>query len=103
MLATDADALVALLTEDVTWSMPPLPHWYHGIAAVTDFAESSPTNEHYLGQRGLGMNCPKQSTLFCMLCRSSSLSSGPPLTGWPAVTKGALAEGCCRCVRGQLA
>jgi SnoaL-like domain len=34
----DAAALVALLTEDVTWSMPPLPHWYHGIEAVTDFA-----------------------------------------------------------------
>lgn len=34
----DADALVALLTEDVTWSMPPLAHWYHGIDAVTDFA-----------------------------------------------------------------
>ena len=34
----DADALVALLTEDVTWSMPPLPHWYHGLAGVTDFA-----------------------------------------------------------------
>jgi RNA polymerase sigma-70 factor (ECF subfamily) len=29
----DAEALVALLTEDVTWSMPPLPRWYHGIAA----------------------------------------------------------------------
>lgn len=26
----DADGLVALLTEDVTWSMPPLPHWYAG-------------------------------------------------------------------------
>jgi RNA polymerase sigma-70 factor (ECF subfamily) len=38
----DADALVALLTEDVTWSMPPLPHWYHGIAAVTDFAVQVP-------------------------------------------------------------
>jgi len=34
----DADALVALLTEDVTWSMPPLPHWYHGLAAARDFA-----------------------------------------------------------------
>ncbi|MEU5261556.1 sigma-70 family RNA polymerase sigma factor [Amycolatopsis sp. NPDC021455] len=38
----DAEALVALLTEDVTWSMPPLPHWYHGIAAVTDFAVEVP-------------------------------------------------------------
>lgn len=34
----DIDALVALLTEDVTWSMPPLPHWYAGRPAVTDFA-----------------------------------------------------------------
>jgi RNA polymerase sigma-70 factor (ECF subfamily) len=38
----DADALVALLTEDVTWSMPPLPHWYAGLAAVTDFAVRVP-------------------------------------------------------------
>jgi RNA polymerase sigma-70 factor, ECF subfamily len=38
----DADALVALLTEDVTWSMPPLSHWYHGIKAVTDFAVQVP-------------------------------------------------------------
>lgn len=38
----DADALVALLTEDVTWSMPPLTHWYHGIEAVTDFAVQVP-------------------------------------------------------------
>ena len=35
-------ALVALLTEDVTRSMPPLPRWYHGIAAVTDFAVQVP-------------------------------------------------------------
>jgi len=38
----DARALVALLTEDVTWTMPPLPHWYHGLAAVTDFAVKLP-------------------------------------------------------------
>jgi RNA polymerase sigma-70 factor, ECF subfamily len=40
----DADAFVALLTEDVTWSMPPRPHWYHGIDAVTDFAVKVPLN-----------------------------------------------------------
>jgi len=38
----DAEAFVALLTDDVTWSMPPLPHWYHGIEAVTDFAVEVP-------------------------------------------------------------
>ncbi|MFF0576851.1 sigma-70 family RNA polymerase sigma factor [Streptosporangium saharense] len=38
----DADALVALLTEDVTWSMPPMTHWYRGIEAVTDFAVRLP-------------------------------------------------------------
>ena len=38
----DPDALVALLTEDVTWSMPPLPHWYHGLAAVTESPWKSP-------------------------------------------------------------
>jgi RNA polymerase sigma-70 factor, ECF subfamily len=38
----DADALVALLTEDVTWSMPPMTHWYGGIEAVTDFAVQVP-------------------------------------------------------------
>jgi RNA polymerase sigma-70 factor (ECF subfamily) len=38
----DAKALIALLTEDVTWSMPPLPHWYRGIDAVSDFAVQVP-------------------------------------------------------------
>jgi RNA polymerase sigma-70 factor (ECF subfamily) len=38
----DSDALVALLTEDVTWSMPPRPEWYHGLEAVTDFAVRIP-------------------------------------------------------------
>ncbi|MCE7001776.1 sigma-70 family RNA polymerase sigma factor [Kibdelosporangium philippinense] len=38
----DADALVALLTEDVTWSMPPLAAWYSGIAAAMDHAIKVP-------------------------------------------------------------
>jgi RNA polymerase sigma-70 factor, ECF subfamily len=38
----DAEALIALLTKDVTWSMPPLLHWYHGIDAVSDFAVQVP-------------------------------------------------------------
>jgi RNA polymerase sigma-70 factor (ECF subfamily) len=38
----DAGALVALLTEDVTWSMPPMATWYRGLAAVTDFATRVP-------------------------------------------------------------
>jgi RNA polymerase sigma-70 factor (ECF subfamily) len=38
----DAEALVALLTEDVTWSMPPLASWYRGLDAVTDFAVQVP-------------------------------------------------------------
>ncbi|HJP75084.1 MAG TPA: sigma-70 family RNA polymerase sigma factor [Pseudonocardiaceae bacterium] len=38
----DADALLALLTEDVTWSMPPMAHWYAGIDATMDFATRVP-------------------------------------------------------------
>ena len=36
--------MVALLTEDVTWSMPPRPHWYRGLAAVIDFAVRRPAD-----------------------------------------------------------
>jgi RNA polymerase sigma-70 factor, ECF subfamily len=38
----DAEALVALLTEDVTWAMPPLPAWYAGREAVMEFAVAVP-------------------------------------------------------------
>lgn len=40
--AGDVDALVGLLTQDVTRSMPPMAGWYHGVAAVTDFARHVP-------------------------------------------------------------
>ncbi|MEV0569200.1 sigma-70 family RNA polymerase sigma factor [Dactylosporangium sp. NPDC050588] len=35
----DTAGLVALVTQDVTWSMPPLPHWYRGKAAIEFAAE----------------------------------------------------------------
>jgi RNA polymerase sigma-70 factor (ECF subfamily) len=38
----DPDAFVALLTADVTWSMPPVSQWYQGIDAVMDFAVRVP-------------------------------------------------------------
>ena len=41
----DADRLVALLTEDVTWSMPPLPGWYAGIDDVTAFVRAVPLGD----------------------------------------------------------
>lgn len=38
----DTDAFVDLVTEDVTWTMPPMPHWYAGATAVGDFAAQVP-------------------------------------------------------------
>jgi RNA polymerase sigma-70 factor (ECF subfamily) len=33
----DVDAVLALLTSDATWSMPPRTEWYQGHAAIADF------------------------------------------------------------------
>ena len=38
----DADAIVALLAEDASWSMPPLSSWYRGREAITDFLVRMP-------------------------------------------------------------
>jgi RNA polymerase sigma-70 factor (ECF subfamily) len=43
---SDVDGLVALLTEDAAWAMPPMTTWYRGREAVTGFLE-----EHALSQR----------------------------------------------------
>jgi RNA polymerase sigma-70 factor (ECF subfamily) len=38
----DMDAMLALLTEDATWSMPPLLNWYGGHEAVAGFLRDGP-------------------------------------------------------------
>jgi len=40
-LAADLDGLVALLTEDAILTMPPAPHEYQGVAAITAFQRAS--------------------------------------------------------------
>ena len=39
---SDMDAMLALLTEDATWSMPPLRNWYRGHDAIAGFLREGP-------------------------------------------------------------
>jgi RNA polymerase sigma-70 factor (ECF subfamily) len=41
----DPAALLSLLSEDVTWSMPPLPQWYRGRDDVMAFARAVPLGD----------------------------------------------------------
>jgi RNA polymerase sigma-70 factor, ECF subfamily len=40
----DLDAVLALLTEDAAWSMPPLSTWYRGHEALATFLRNGPFN-----------------------------------------------------------
>jgi RNA polymerase sigma-70 factor, ECF subfamily len=43
----DIEALVGLLTQDVTWSMPPIPTWFRGLEAVRDFLVRYPLTDRW--------------------------------------------------------
>jgi RNA polymerase sigma-70 factor (ECF subfamily) len=45
--AGDVDRVVALLTEDATWSMPPCPIWFRGTETVTAFLTDYPLKERW--------------------------------------------------------
>ena len=38
----DVDGLLAVLTEDATWAMPPLANWFRGHAAIGGFLRAAP-------------------------------------------------------------
>ena len=47
----DVDAVVALLAEDVAWSMPPLASWFRGLEDVRGFLAGGPLNGEWRWKR----------------------------------------------------
>jgi RNA polymerase sigma-70 factor (ECF subfamily) len=43
----DIEALIGMLTQEVTWSMPPVPTWYQGLAPVRDFLVRYPLTDRW--------------------------------------------------------
>jgi RNA polymerase sigma-70 factor (ECF subfamily) len=43
----DVDSMLAMLTEDAAWSMPPMPGWYRGAEAVAAFLTEYPLRERW--------------------------------------------------------
>ena len=44
----DVEGILALLTEDATWSMPPMPTWFRGHVAIASFLAEAPFRVRWL-------------------------------------------------------
>jgi RNA polymerase sigma-70 factor, ECF subfamily len=60
----DIDAILAMLAEEATWSMPPYPSWYRGHKAITDFLTEGPLRERW---RHISTHANGQVAVGCYL------------------------------------
>jgi RNA polymerase sigma-70 factor (ECF subfamily) len=65
----DADTLISMLTEDATWSMPPVPAWFRGREGIREFLVRYPLTHRWKhrparanGQLAIGCYLPGQGT-----------------------------------------
>jgi RNA polymerase sigma-70 factor, ECF subfamily len=63
----DVDAVVAMLTEDATWSMPPIPTWYAGREAIAAFLAGPVCREQW---RHLATGANGQAAVACYAWRA---------------------------------
>ena len=104
----DIDTFISMLTDDATWTMPPLPHWYRGLNAVADFALQVPmtrcpswkhrTPGRTASPRSRSMSAPtpraatKRGRSPCSVCAATA--SAPSL---PSSARTASTSSGCRC------
>ncbi len=60
----DVDAIVGLLSEEATWSMPPLPEYYRGLPAIRGFLEGGPAKRRW---RHLPARANGQAAVGCYM------------------------------------
>jgi RNA polymerase sigma-70 factor (ECF subfamily) len=65
----DADTLVSMLTEDATWSMPPIPTWFQGLGSVREWLIRDPLSVRW---RHLPARANGQLAVGCYLFDSGT-------------------------------
>jgi RNA polymerase sigma-70 factor, ECF subfamily len=60
----DADRLIAMLTRDATWSMPPVPTWFSGHDRIREFLLRWPLNDTWMH---VPVSCNGQQAVACYL------------------------------------